>query len=79
MPKVLPELTGAKVSPKGTLNVADLKALGWNILKFTAPALAALFGQLALGLTLKQASLFAVYILYALFADYFKKLNDSSK
>lgn len=46
-----------------------------NLFKFTAPAVAALFGQLALGVSLKQASLFALIILYGLLADYFSKLK----
>lgn len=46
-----------------------------NILKFTAPALAAYFGQLALGVDYKAAALFALYILYAAASDYFSKIK----
>lgn len=46
-----------------------------NLLKFTAPALAALFGQLALGVSFKQALPFALIILWGITADYFKKLK----
>jgi len=51
------------------------KKIGINVLKFTAPSLAALFGQLALGVELKQAIPFAVVILWGLIADAFKKLK----
>ena len=51
------------------------KKWGWNLLKFTAPSLAALFGQLALGVELKLAIPFAVVILWGLIADAFKKLK----
>ena len=75
LPNVLPEFTEAKVSPKGTLNAADLKALGSNIFRFSAPALGVFFAQLALKVEWKAASLVALYILYGLLSDYFKKLN----
>jgi hypothetical protein len=45
-----------------------------NLWKFSAVFLAALFGQLALGVTFKQAVPFALAILYGAFADYFKKV-----
>ena len=45
-----------------------------NLLKFTAVFLAALFSQLALGITLKQAIPFAMVILYGALADFCKKL-----
>lgn len=48
-----------------------------NIYKFTAPALAVLFTQLALGVDWKAAGLVALYILYGLLADLFKKANDA--
>lgn len=79
LPNVLPTFTEAKVSPKGKLNAADLKSLGSNILKFSAPALAVFFAQLALKVEWKAASLVALYVLYGLLADYFKKLNDAKK
>jgi len=46
-----------------------------NLLKFTAPALAVFFGQLAAGVDLKAASLVALYAFYGALADYFKKLK----
>ena len=79
LPKILPEFTGDKVSKQGELNTADLQALGKNILKFSAPALAVFFAQLTLGVDLKAASLVALYVLYGLLSDYFKKLNDGKK
>lgn len=71
--------TTAKVSPKGKLNLGDLKSLGNNVIKFTAPALGVFFAQLALGVDPKAAALVALYILYGLLADFFKKLNDAKK
>ena len=53
----------------------NLKKWGKNLLKFTAPALAAFFGQLALGVEWKPAILFALVILWGLFADLFKKIK----
>lgn len=46
-----------------------------NLLKFTAPALAVLFAQLALGTNWKASILLASYILWGILADYFKKLK----
>lgn len=45
-----------------------------NLLKFTAPVLAIFFAQMAMGVEWKAAGLLALYALYALLADYFKKL-----
>ena len=67
--------TKSKVSPKGKLNRADISSLVLNIIKFTAPATAVLFAQLAMGVELKAAGLVALFILYGLLADFFKKLN----
>lgn len=47
----------------------------WNLIKFTAPALAVFFGQLALGVEPKAAALVALLGLYGAIADYFKKLK----
>lgn len=44
-----------------------------NVLKFTAPALAVFFGQLALKVPAREAGLVAVLALYGLLADFFKK------
>lgn len=60
---------------KYTLNQAELLKWLKNILMFTAPVLAILFFQLSQGVEFKQAGLLALYALYALLADYFKKLN----
>ena len=54
---------------------AKLKKWGINLLKFTAPALAAFFGQLALGVEIKAAALFGVTIIWGILADAFKKLK----
>jgi hypothetical protein len=58
------------------LSEDQLKAWSKNLLKFTAVFLAALFSQLALGVTLEQAIPFALVILYAALADFFKKLSE---
>ena len=46
-----------------------------NLWKFTAVYLAALFGQMALGVTIQQASVFALAIFWGALADYFKKIK----
>lgn len=46
-----------------------------NLLKFTAPALAVLFFQLSQGVEWKVALPLALYTLYAVIADYLKKLE----
>jgi hypothetical protein len=46
-----------------------------NLLKFTAPGLAAFFGQLALGADWKTAGLTAVLVLYGLASDFFSKVK----
>lgn len=68
-------MTEQKVSPKGKLNVEDLKGIGINVLKFTAPALGVFFAQLAVGVDWKAATLVALLALYGLLADFFKTLN----
>lgn len=57
------------------LNEDQLSKFVKNILVFTAPVLAIFFAQLASGVDIKPALLVASYALYALVADYFKKLN----
>lgn len=47
-----------------------------NLLKFTAPALAVLFAQLATGVDWKSASLVALLAFYGLIADGLKKMNE---
>ena len=46
-----------------------------NLWKFTAVYLAALFGQMALGVTIQQASVIALAILYGALQDYFSKVK----
>lgn len=79
MPKIIPQFTGAKVSKAGWLNKEDLKKMGVNILKFTAPSLAVFFTQLQMGVEPKAAALVALLILYGLIADYLKKLNNGGE
>lgn len=71
--------TTAKVSPSGKLNKEDLKRWGWNLLVFTAPALAIFFGQLAAGVDWKIAGSVALLAFYGALADILKKLKDGSK
>ena len=54
----------------------ELKKFLLNLIKYTAPCLAVFFGQLALGVEPKAAGLVALYTLYALLSDYFKKLGE---
>lgn len=61
---------------KFTLDPVQTKAWLKNLLRFTAPALAIFFAQLALGVDWKAAGLVALYSLYALISDYLKKLNS---
>lgn len=46
-----------------------------NVLKFTAPALAVFFAQLALGVEWRAAGLVALLTLYGLLADFFKRAS----
>lgn len=46
-----------------------------NLLKFTAPVLGIFFAQLAMGVDIKAAGLVALFALYGIIADYFKKLG----
>lgn len=57
------------------LTEEQTKKFATNLLKFTAPAIAGLFGQLALGVELKQAVPFAMIIMWGLLQDYFSKMN----
>lgn len=67
--------TNKKVSPRWKLSKRDVQKLTVNILKFTAPALAVFFGQLAIGVDAKASALMASFILYQLLADFFTKLG----
>jgi len=59
------------------LRLSNIEFKKWvvNLLKFTAPALAVLFFQLSQGVDWKAAAPLALYTLYALIADYLKKLG----
>ena len=46
-----------------------------NLLKFTAPALAIFFGQLAMGVDFKVALPLALVALYGALADLFSKIK----
>lgn len=73
---------GAQPDPNIIEKVQEMPKAEWkawvkNIYKFSAPALGVFFAQLALGVDWKAASLVALYILYGLLADLFKKANDA--
>ena len=89
--KVLPELSEAKIAPKGKLNAEDLKKMGRNMLIFLTPTFMLYGGQLigaindhtVLSLTDLVPSAFVVgafegYLISTLL-DYLKKLNDGPK
>lgn len=61
---------------KYTLDNEQAKKFAWNIVLFTAPALAVFFGQLAMGVELKIALGIALVAFWGVVADYFKKLQD---
>lgn len=46
LPKVLPEFSEAKISPKGKLNAEDLKKMGRNALIFLTPTITLYAAQL---------------------------------
>lgn len=46
-----------------------------NVLKFTAPALAVFFGQLATGVNWRAAGAVALLALWGLASDYFSKMK----
>ena len=52
------------------------KAWARNLLRFTAPALAIFFGQLAIGVDWRAASAVALFALYGALADLFKKASE---
>jgi hypothetical protein len=62
-------------SKSGEMNRADYRAWGMNFIKFVAPTLAVFFGQLALGVEWKVASLVALLAFYQSAADFFGKLS----
>lgn len=57
------------------LTKTEYKKWVTNLVKFTAPALAVFFGQLALKVEWKAAGMVALLALYGALADYFKKLK----
>lgn len=57
------------------LTKKEYKKWASNLLKFTAPALAVFFGQLALKVDWRVAGMVALLALYGMLADYFKKLK----
>lgn len=61
-----------------TLNKEQLKKWLKNLLLFTAPIMAVFFGQLALGVPIRDSLLVASLAIYGMAADYFKKLNTPS-
>ena len=63
------------MSKKWTLNSNDWKKIGQNFLVFGAPALVALFSLLAQGVAFEKAYPVALFVLYQLLADTFKKLS----
>jgi hypothetical protein len=46
-----------------------------NLLKFTAPGLAAVFGQLALGADWKTAGITGLLVTYGVASDFFSKVK----
>ncbi len=46
-----------------------------NLLRFTAPGLAVVFSQLALGADWKVALLAGLYVIYSLASDFFSKIK----
>lgn len=59
------------------LDQSQLSRWAKNLLYFTAPALAVFFYQLSQGVEPKLAIPLALFALYALIADYLKKLQDT--
>lgn len=55
------------------LSKAQEKKFLNNLCKFSAPAFAVFFGQLALKVPVREAGLVALLALYGLASDYFKK------
>jgi hypothetical protein len=63
------------MSKKWTLNQEDLIRIGKNFLIFGAPALAVFFGQMAQGVEFKKSLWVAIFVVYQLLADLFRKLE----
>ncbi|HDY90009.1 MAG TPA: hypothetical protein ENH82_18050 [bacterium] len=67
-----------EVSPKRQLTHEDYRAIVINTLKFTVPAIALFFGQLAGGVETKKAFGIALLALYGLIADILKKWSSET-
>lgn len=63
------------MSKKWTLNLGDWKKIGKNALMFSAPALAIFFYQLSQGVEIEKALWVAIFVIYGLLADLFKKFS----
>jgi hypothetical protein len=87
LPSILPRFTESDISPKGALNIEDLRKILRNMLVFLTPTillyLAQLTGALSAHLTLNLADLipstfvigaFEGYVISTVI-DYLKKLN----
>lgn len=66
------------MSKKWQINKQDIIKIGRNFLVFGAPALAVFFGMLAQGVEFKKAFWVALFVVYQLLADFFKKLSNGS-
>jgi hypothetical protein len=64
------------VSPERKIIKEDLVKFAKNFLVFTAPALAAFFAQLKLGVSPKEAMPLVALITWGLLADLFKKWSE---
>lgn len=68
----------ATVSVKNSLNKDDVVAWCKNILIFSSPVLAIFFGLLAQGVPVSKAWPVALYALYSILADLFKKWSGTT-
>ncbi|MCK9371435.1 hypothetical protein M0R04_16085 [Candidatus Dojkabacteria bacterium] len=68
-------ITEQKVSPKGKLNIEDLKGWGMNFLKFVAPTFIIFFSLLAQGVSIEKAYPLALFGFYQSLVDILTKLN----
>lgn len=90
LPKVIPEFSEARVSPKGKLNKADIDKIRRNMLKFLIPAILIYLGQVVLAssdniVTLQDfiPTSFTmggiVYYIASTLMDYLTKLNNDKE
>lgn len=54
----------------------DYGRIAKNILVFSAPALVVFFAQLQQGVSLKNATLVALLVIYGILADFFRKFKE---